>query len=138
MAAPIEAFLPKWHAQFGAKLKDGLADLIAEDAVFFSPIVFKGQEGKALVHMYLSAAGMTFAGDGELTDRFRYVKEVASGNQAVLEFECEVDGVLINGVDIITVNDAGLITEFKVMIRPMRAIELMRAKMAAMLESMQS
>ncbi len=138
MATPIQTFLPKWHALFLGGFAEGLADLIDTDAVFHSPIVFAPQKGKALVRMYLTAAGHVFAGDGAIKDHFRYVKEVASDNQAVLEFECTVDGVLVNGVDIITVNDAGQITEFKVMVRPMKAINLMRAKMAELLESMQS
>ncbi len=138
MADPIHKFLAPWHAQLGSGLGEALADLIAEDAVFYSPIVFAPQEGKALVQMYLTAAGAVFSGGGTLKDHFRYTKEVAAGHHAVLEFESEVDGVIVNGVDIVTVNDAGLVTEFKVMVRPMKAINLMRGKMAALLESMQT
>jgi hypothetical protein len=63
---------------------------------------------------------------------------VLSGNHAVLEFESEVDGKYVNGVDIITCNDEGKIIEFKVMIRPLQAVNAMHQQMKAMLEKMQA
>ena len=93
--------------------------------------------------MYLGAAGNTFSGGnkdkapGKADSAFKYTKEVLSGNHAVLEFESEIDGKYINGVDIMTWNDDGKIIEFKVMIRPLQAINTMHEQMKAMLEKMQ-
>lgn len=67
-------------------------------------------------------------------DSFHYTKELATAPHAVLEFECTVDGILINGVDILTFNDAGRISEFRVMVRPLKAMQMLHAKMAEMLE----
>lgn len=94
--------------------------------------------------MYLLAAGQTLPGDkkesdGESTEKsgkFRYIKEVMSGNTAVLEFETTVEGKYANGVDIITCNDEGKIIEFKVMFRPLQAINAVHRQMGAMLEKM--
>ncbi len=69
-------------------------------------------------------------------ESFQYVKEVVSPQHAVLEFTCEVDGIMVNGVDIMTFDDAGKIIEFKVMVRPLKAVNLLHAKMRAMLEQM--
>jgi hypothetical protein len=114
--------------------------------VFYSPIVFSPQEGKAITKMYLEAAFSTLGGEpgtdfeapAEKTEskKFRYVKEVLSGNHAILEFETHVADKFVNGVDIITCNDAGLISEFKVMVRPLQAVNLLHEQMAAMLEKM--
>lgn len=109
---------------------------------FYSPIVFTAQKGKELTKLYLGAAGNTFSGGdkekapGSSKSSFRYIKEVLCGDYAVLEFESEIDGKYINGVDIITFNDKGKISEFKVMIRPLQAINTMHEQMKAMLEKM--
>lgn len=140
-----EANLAKWHQHLKGELPGGLESIIDDDCVFYSPVVFTPQKGKALTLMYLSAAGNTFndgAGgesDGSISSesKFRYAKEIVAGNQAVLEFESELDGKYVNGVDIITWNDEGKIIEFKVMIRPLQALNTMHQKMKAMLESMQ-
>ena len=142
----IEQTIANWHAHLKGEFPGGLDALLADEVVFLSPIVFTPQEGKDLTMMYLSAAGATFTGDepnefaadgpGDGTGSFRYVKEVMSGNTAVLEFESTVDGVLINGIDMITCDDEGKIVEFKVMLRPLKAINLMHAKMKAMIEQM--
>ena len=126
------------------QLEGGLDSLLAEDCVFYSPIVFTPQVGKEITKMYLMAASQTLPGDKNSetpasTDsdgKFRYVKEVMSGNTAVLEFETTVEGKYANGVDIITCNDAGLIIEFKVMFRPLQAINAVHRQMGAMLEKM--
>ena len=122
----------------------GLDELLADDEVFFSPIVFTPQKGKEVTKLYLNAAGATFDGQEEKKglagnggSKFRYTKEVMSGNHAVLEFESEVSGKHVNGVDIITCNDEGKIVEFRVMVRPLQAVNLMHARMKAMLEKMQ-
>lgn len=142
----IEQTIANWHAHLKGEFPGGLDALLADEVVFLSPIVFTPQEGKDLTKMYLSAAGATFTGDepnefaadgpGSGTGSFHYVKEVMSGSTAVLEFESTVDGILINGIDMITCDDEGKIVEFKVMLRPLKAINLMHAKMKAMIDQM--
>ena len=148
----IETTIERWHRFLRGDLPGGLDELLHDDVVFLSPIVFSPQRGKELTKMYLQAAGATLGGDGDpeklgtpsneggsegVGRRFRYVKEVLSGNQAVLEFETEMEGKYVNGVDIITCDDEGRIVEFKVMIRPLQAINAVHAAMKAMLEQMQ-
>jgi len=138
----IEKTIEKWHRFLAGKFPGGLDELLADDVVFYSPVVFTPQKGKDITKLYLNAAGGTFgglggsSGGGKSASKFRYTKEVLSGNQAVLEFETEVGGKYINGVDIITCNAEGLITEFRVMIRPLQAVNMMHQQMAAMLEKM--
>jgi len=139
----IEQWVEKWHQQVRGEFEGGLDELLAEDVVFHSPIVFSPQKGIELTKMYLQAAGATFevgepgdASDAKPESKFHYTKEVLDGHHAVLEFETEVAGKYINGVDIITWNDEGRIIEFKVMIRPLQAINLMHQQMKAMLERM--
>jgi hypothetical protein len=119
-----------------------LEDLLHPDVVFWSPVIFAPQRGRDLTLMYLTAASQVFPGDPETEGSgpsgpsgggFHYTKKVLDGNHAVLEFETMMGGVQVNGVDIITCDDNGLITEFKVMIRPFKAIEAVRDRMAAML-----
>lgn len=123
--------LNAWHQLVASGSPDGLEDLLHEDAVFHSPILFKPQPGKALTSMYLQAAFQVL-----VENDFHYVRELVDGHDAVLEFVANVDGIEVNGVDMIRWNEEGQIIDFKVMLRPMKAIELVRQKMAAMLESM--
>ena len=140
MTSPIEQTVVDWHRFLAGDFPGGLDELLHEDVVFLSPIVFTPQEGKALTKLYLRGAATSFGGDdaqptGASTDTsFHYVKEVVSGDHAVLEFESTIDGTVVNGVDILTVDEAGKIVEFKVMLRPLKAIELMHQKMRAALE----
>ena len=122
--------LAHWHRVVAARDPLLLADLLAEDATFHSPIVHRPQEGRDLVTLYLTGA-MHVLGN----DTFRYVREVVGDSDAVLEFVAEVDGLHVNGVDMISWNRANRITDFKVMLRPMRAIELVRDKMAELLQA---
>jgi hypothetical protein len=122
--------LETWHRLVRTQDLSGLNALLAEDAVFHSPVVHTPQRGKKLVAGYLSAAFHVF-----FNPSFRYVREVVGASDAVLEFETEIDGVLVNGVDMIKWNDAGQIVEFKVMIRPLKAINVIHQRMAAMLQS---
>jgi hypothetical protein len=140
----IEETMEKWHRHLRGELEGGLDELLDDDCVFYSPIVFSPQRGKELTKMYLNAAGATFTGGSKgespaakmKESSFRYSKEVLCGNHAVLEFESKVGDTYVNGVDIITCNDAGRIIEFKVMIRPLQAVNMMHKQMAAMLEKM--
>ena len=140
----IEQNMKNWRLHLKGELPGGLDELLADDCVFYSPIVFSPQKGKDLTKLYLGAAGNTFSGGdkdkspGSAKSGFRYTKEVLCGDHAVLEFETEIDGKYVNGVDIVTFNDAGKIVEFKVMIRPLQAIQTVHAQMARMLESMQN
>jgi hypothetical protein len=143
----IEQTVAKWHQHLRGQLPGGLDGLLHDDVVFYSPIVFTPQVGKAITKRYLEAASQTFPGDRpEPTVRtaeastggsFRYTKEVLAGDTAVLEFETTVEGKYVNGVDIICCDDAGLIVEFRVMIRPLQAVNLMHRQMGAMLESIE-
>jgi ketosteroid isomerase-like protein len=125
----VNAALAAWHRIVKARDVAGLKALIADDAVFHSPVVHTPQRGKPLVVAYLSAAFEVF-----FTDSFRYVREVVGPQDAVLEFELEIDGVRINGVDMIRWNDAGQITDFKVMLRPLKGVNLIHQKMGEMLQ----
>ncbi len=119
-----------WHRVVRSRDASGLADLLANDVVFYSPVVHAPQVGKAITFKYLVAALHVFANDS-----FRYVREVVCESDAVLEFETEIDGITINGADIIKWNAQGKIIEFKVMIRPLKAINLIHERMGAMLAS---
>ncbi|HSW26244.1 MAG TPA: nuclear transport factor 2 family protein, partial [Burkholderiaceae bacterium] len=121
-----------WHNLVKAHDPSGLETLLATDAVFLSPIVHAPQRGKALTKAYLTAAFQVF-----FNPSFRYVREIVGQADAMLEFETEIDGIVVNGVDIIKWNAAGEIVEFKVMIRPLKAINLVHERMAAMLASSQ-
>ncbi|MCP4434615.1 MAG: nuclear transport factor 2 family protein [Actinomycetia bacterium] len=134
-----------WHAWLRSPSAEGLDEVLHEDCVFYSPIVFTAQEGRDVTALYLQAAAGSLAGGGTADDGngsgdgsgFRYVKEIVSGTQAALEFETTVEGKYVNGIDIITCDDDGMITEFKVLIRPLQAINLVHEQMRRMLESMQ-
>jgi hypothetical protein len=141
----IEQVVEQWHAHLRGELDGGLEALLDDEVVFYSPIVFTPQRGKEITALYLRAAGQTFPGDpshspsqapGGMGGSFRYTKQVMAGDTAVLEFETQMNGKYVNGVDIITCNDEGRIVEFRVMIRPLQAVNLVHQQMAAMLDSM--
>ncbi len=140
----IEKLIENWHRHLRGEFPGGLDELLADDVVFYSPVVFTPQKGKDVTKLYLGAAGNTFAGAEQSASfkdakqsGFRYTKEIVGpGPHAMLEFETELDGLYVNGVDILTCNDEGKITEFKVLLRPLKAVNLMHQKMAAMLETM--
>ena len=134
----IRENIKKWHDHIKGEFLGGLDELLADDVIFYSPIVFSPQNGKELTTLYLMAAGNTFGGDkakdGTLEgSSFKYTKEILEGNQAMLEFETQIDGKYINGVDIITFNESGKISEFKVMIRPLQAVQIIHEQMQKML-----
>ncbi len=119
-----------WHRLLAARDVKGLDALLAPDAVFHSPVVHTPQVGQPITKMYLAAAFSVFGNES-----FRYVRELRGERDAVLEFELELDGIRINGVDMIRWNEEGQITEFKVMLRPLKAVNLIHQKMAAMLQA---
>jgi hypothetical protein len=124
--------LATWHRLVRTNDASGLAALLADDAVFHSPVVHTPQRGKAIVARYLGAAFHVF-----FNPTFRYVREITGPSDAMLEFETEIDGVQVNGVDLIRWNDADLIVDFKVMVRPLKAVNLIHHRMAAMLQAAQ-
>jgi len=134
----IEHVIERWHEYLGGRLPGGLDELLDEDVVFYSPIVYTPQRGKAITALYLQAAAQTLPGDKTTIGGtgFRYTKQVLAGDTAVLEFETTIDGKYVNGVDIIRANEAGRIVEFRVMIRPLQAVNLVHQQMASMLEQM--
>ena len=120
----------RWHAFIDqANDPEALRALIADDAIFHSPVVHTPQEGKAKVFAYLYAASQVLG-----NEEFRYERELFDGNQAMLEFATTIDGIHINGVDIIRFNDDGKIEDFKVMVRPMKGMNKLWELMGAMLE----
>ncbi len=121
--------LQRWHEVVRTRNPAMLNQILADDAVFHSPIVFRAQQGKDLVALYLTGAMHVIA-----NETFRYVREVVDGRVAVLEFETEIDGIHVNGVDMITWNEQDLITDFKVMLRPLKAIMIVQQRMAELLE----
>ena len=120
--------LERWHRVVATGSESALAEVLADAVVFHSPIVHSPQVGKAIVTAYLAAALKVLG-----TPSFRYVREVIGERDAVLEFIVEVDGLHVNGVDMIRWDDDGRIVDFKVMIRPLKAIDLIHRKMAAAL-----
>ena len=124
----ISDTVEQWHNIVSSRDSAKLDALLADNVVFYSPVVHTPQVGKAITAAYLTAALHVLGNES-----FRYVREVIGPSDAVLEFESEIDGIVINGVDIIKWNEANQITEFKVMIRPLKAINLIHEKMAEML-----
>ena len=146
--AIIHDVIERWHRHLRSDLPGGLDELLHPDVVFYSPIVYTPQEGREITKLYLMAAGQTLPGDpapgagedGEESPSggFRYTKTVLDGDTAVLEFETTVGGKYVNGVDIIRSDEDGKIVEFRVMIRPLQAVNLVHEQMRAALERMQS
>jgi hypothetical protein len=107
---------------------DRAAELFHEDAAFSSPVVFRPYEGRDQVLKVLRAADEVLAGGG----KFRYLHQLEDPDErvAILEFATEVDGKQVEGVDMLTFDEDGLITEMKVMLRPASALQIVGAKMA--------
>ncbi|MGY1714744.1 nuclear transport factor 2 family protein [Geodermatophilus sp. SYSU D01106] len=127
----IDDVVARWHRYMDERPPGALDELLADDVVFLSPVVFTPQEGKAVTRRYLEAAAVALAGEGP--GAFRYTKQVAAGDTAVLEFETSVGGRYVNGVDIIRCDDAGRIAEFRVMVRPLQAIQAVHEAMGRQL-----
>ncbi len=125
--------LARWHAYMeGGSDPAVLAEMLADDAVVHSPVVHTPQAGKAKVMAYLGAASGVF-GNGT----FEYVREIVDGDNVMLEFTCEMDGIQVNGIDLIRFNADGKIQDFKVMVRPLKAINKVWDLMAAQLQAAQ-
>jgi len=120
--------LDKWYGYVKSHDRAALWDLLHPDAVFESPVVHTPQRGREITFKYLMGADKVLGGPG-----FRYVGEWRSATGAVLEFETVIEGITINGVDIISFSDDGRITHFKVMVRPLKAINLLHRLMGEQL-----
>jgi hypothetical protein len=125
----IESPLEKWHRIVLAQQPDGLDDLLADEVVFYSPIVHTPQRGKALVKRYLSAALQVF-----FNPSLRCVRKLCDDSNGVFEFEVDIDGILLNVMDVLRWDERGRVVEFRVFIRPLKAMQLAQQRMAAMLE----
>ena len=137
--------IEKWHDVMKSGGKDAatkLDELLHNDVVFYSPVVFTPQNGKDITKLYLSAASGVFGDKAKTQDsekqesKFKYVKEIINGNSACLEFETEMNGLYVNGIDLITWNDEGKIIEFKVLIRPLQAVNHIHQMMGKMLDQL--
>jgi hypothetical protein len=134
---PLTGHQPNLQAWFDYMTGDHSAEQLSaqlhDDVTFISPVVHTPQEGKAITTAYLSAAGNTL-GNGS----FKYTRVFDCGDKAVLEFESDMDGITVNGIDMIEWDDAGKITEFKVMVRPLKGMQAVHAAMGKMLEQMKA
>jgi hypothetical protein len=126
-----------WHTVALSRDIDAISAVLHDDCVFESPVVHSPQLGKAITAKYLASAGHTL-GNAD----FEYVGEWHTNrpgeNSVILEFKTVIDGIAINGVDMITCDDNGLITHFKVMVRPLKAVNMLHQKMGEMLQTMKS
>jgi hypothetical protein len=124
----IIKMLNNWHTLIKNKAIDQVSTLLADEVTLFSPVIHTPIQGKEMVSMYLTAAFHTF-----LNGTFNYDREFSGDNSAVLEFSLNMQGIDINGIDMITWNEQGKITEFKVMIRPYKALNMINDQMTSML-----
>jgi hypothetical protein len=120
--AALNHAIEEWHRIVRERDIDALDDLLADDVVFHSPVVHTPQRGRPITAMYLAAAVVVFG-----NETFRYLRECRATNEAVLEF--------LVTIDMIRWNDAGRIVDFKVMLRPLKAMNLIHQKMGAMLQA---
>jgi hypothetical protein len=127
----IEQAVAQWHRFVEHPSADVLEELLADDVVFYSPVVYTPQQGKAITSLYLLAAAQTLGTGG-----FRYTKQVLDGDTAVLEFETTLDGRYVNGVDIIRCDESAHVVEFRVMVRPLKAVDAVHQQMRAMLTTL--
>lgn len=123
--------LKAWHALLHSRDAAALADLLAEDVVFHSPVVHTPQRGKAITTLYLTGAMHTLN-----NGHFRYERQIVGERDALLEFSTRIDGIEVNGIDLIRWGDDGRITDFKVMVRPLKAVNAVHAAMGRMLQQL--
>lgn len=128
MTSPLQA----WHEVVRSRDMDKLNALLADDVVFHSPVVHTPQRGKAITSLYLAGAMHVLN-----SEHFRYEREIVGERDALLEFVTELDGLQINGIDLIRWNEDGQIIDFKVMVRPLKAVNMVHQKMGEMLQRLQ-
>ena len=120
--------LARWHGYIKSHDEKVLWEMLHPDVVFESPVVHTPQKGREITFKYLKAAFHVLGGPG-----FHYVGEWQNDNGVILEFVDEIDGIRLNGIDMITWNDAGQITHFKVMVRPLKAMNMLHQMMGSQL-----
>lgn len=125
--------IAKWHAYSKTPSPAALNALLHEDVIFHSPVVHTPQRGKESTFAYLWAANETLCNES-----FEYRREVVDGNHVVMEFQTKMDGIAVNGVDMITFDNDGLIIDFKVMVRPLQAVNKVHQQMGEMLATMKA
>tara|TARA_B100001559_G_scaffold125740_1_gene105581 strand:+ start:37 stop:465 length:429 start_codon:yes stop_codon:yes gene_type:complete len=139
--------IEQWHEIMksgGSDAAEKLDDLLHDDVVFYSPVVFTPQRGKDATKLYLAAASGVFSNkkrkpsEEKKESKFKYVKEIVEGNTACLEFETEMNGIYVNGIDLISWNEDNKITEFKVLIRPLQAVNTIHEMMGKMLDQLKT
>ena len=136
--------IEKWHDIMkgdSSEAPNKLDDLLHDDVVFYSPVVYTPQKGKEITKLYLSAASGVFSSEKKGKEekkesKFKYIKEVVHGNHACLEFETEMNGVYVNGIDLITWDENDKIIEFKVLVRPLQAVNTLHQQMGQMLDKL--
>jgi SnoaL-like domain len=121
--------IEQWHQVVKSRDARALEQLLAEDVVFVSPVVHTPQVGKAITAAYLHAATQVLNNDS-----FRYLNQWFKPDSAVLEFECTVEGIVVNGIDMIHWNAEGKIQHFKVMVRPLKAVHKLHEMMGRELQ----
>ena len=126
MTPPV---IQRWIEIIDTGRTDELHHLLAEDAVFYSPAVFTPQEGRAKAAAYLAAAAKLFADTA-----FQYVEKWNADHSAVLEFVADINGIRVNGIDMIHWNDDGKVTSVKVMLRPIKALQTVIPEMGKLLQ----
>tara|TARA_B100002052_G_scaffold140109_1_gene128398 strand:- start:8277 stop:8651 length:375 start_codon:yes stop_codon:yes gene_type:complete len=120
--------IEEWHNFVKTKNINILDRILSEEVVFYSPAVHTPQVGKQITKKYLlTAAEVLFK------ENFKYVSEVKGNEIAICEFECNIDEIYINGIDIIIWNGSNQITSFKVMVRPLKGLMILKEKMANIL-----
>lgn len=127
MTSPVDT----WHTILEKKDPSLLNDLLSESVVFHSPVVHTPQVGKPITTLYLASALNVF-----VNDTFHYVREVIGKTDAILEFEVEINGIHVNGVDMMKWDETGKLVEFKVMLRPLKAVNLIHEHMGEMLKKL--
>lgn len=122
--------IQKWHELLETRNIAILDELLSDDACLYSPVVHTPQKGKAITKMYLMGAALTIG-----NEHFKYVREVYDDGFAMLEFETEMNGIYVNGVDMISWDEDNQVTDFKVMIRPLKAVNMVHQMMGEALEN---
>ena len=125
--------LAAWHAVVQSRDPAALQALLADEVVFHSPVVHTPQRGKAITFKYLMGAMQVLNNPS-----FTYVREIVGEHDALLEFTSELDGILVNGVDLMRWDDQGRIVDFKVMVRPLKAVNMLHQQMGEMLARMKA
>ena len=129
----MENPISKWHEVVKLRDYNLLKEILDENVIFYSPVVYTPQKGKSITLNYLSAANEVFN-----SSNFRYRKEIINDKSASLEFTLTIDDTDINGIDLISWNNSGLITEFKVFIRPLQGVNLIHKLMQNMIENLKN